>query len=765
MRAKQNKLYNTFVKGLITEAGYLTYPENASVDELNTVLSRKGNRTRRFGIDYETDYSFSNLEVNRDMAVSEFVWKAVDNDPSVNFLCVQTGSNIHFYDLASAPISDSRKAFSINLITYKVASAPSGNISLEACQFASGKGYLFVVHPLCEPIVVEYDSDANTIDVDSISILIRDFEGMEDGLPNDEEPTSLSKEHHYNLKNQGWVSPGSSSNKIASTTTLNGYDVNTTYRAFATSFGLVTGYQTDANSGPIFEFFNALHRYPGNNKQWWVARAEADDDTKGIKAGDFMPEILDKLYSGNNRAPRGHYVVNPFKKDRAALSGITDIPVKEEKTRPNTVAFFSGRAWYAHNSNIYFTQILDSKTKVGFCYQEADPTSEDISDLVSSDGGQVFIPEADKIVKIMPHENGILVFAQNGVWAVVGGQGGFTASDISINKVSSIGTKSPFSIVAVDNNIFWWSEIGINALAQESSAFGPIPGKFGNTNIAEQTVQSFFNEIPDASKLSCKAVYDTKNNVIQWLFKQDETINGAWVYDSILLYDVTLQAFYPWKVSQHNTEVAPIITGFFLEPGIGTRTITAVVLDENNNQIVNSSLDNLVVSVYNSEVRSLYISYITNVNGDITFSKFDNQDYCDWETYDGEGLGFESFVETGYEILADTMRRKQAVYVFCHFRRTEDDTLSVPSSCKFRVKWDWAGTQGSNKWSSEIEAYRPRVYEMPTPNTTSDFPVVTSKNKVRGSGKAIQFRFGTNEKGKTFDLLGWSTAYVGNTEP
>jgi hypothetical protein len=38
---------------------------------------------------------------------------------------------------------------------------------------------------------------------------MRDFDGVNDGLAIDQEPSTLSKEHHYNLMNQGWVSPGS----------------------------------------------------------------------------------------------------------------------------------------------------------------------------------------------------------------------------------------------------------------------------------------------------------------------------------------------------------------------------------------------------------------------------------------------------------------------------------------------------------------------------------------------------------------------------
>jgi len=125
-----------------------------------------------------------------------------------------------------------------------------------------------------------------------------------------------------------------------------------------------------------------------------------------------------------------------------------------------------------------------------------------------------------------------------------------------------------------------------------------------------------------------------------------------------------------------------------------------------------------------------------------------------------------SFMETGYELLEDAMRKKQMVRIFIHFRRTEDDTNEPPSSCKFRTKWDWTANSGSNKWSRQIEAYRPKTMRLPTTaDFESGFPVVVSNNKVRGSGKALQFRFELDEPGKNFDLLGWSVAYVGNTEP
>src|SRR5690242_15122666 len=166
---------------------------------------------------------------------------------------------------------------------------------------------------------------------------------------------------------------------------------------------------------PISQFKNKTGRYPGNNKQWWVSRADVDDDDKNIKAGDFMPELLDKMFYGNNHAPQGHYILLAFYKDRSSVSGIAGLPIEAVRERPNTIAFFAGRVWYGCNSTIYFSQVLTDRYRAGNCYQEADPTSENISDLIATDGGVIPIPEISKVTRLVPHGGGLLVLATNGV--------------------------------------------------------------------------------------------------------------------------------------------------------------------------------------------------------------------------------------------------------------------------------------------------------------------------------------------------------------
>ena len=161
---------NTFVQGLITEASELTFPENASVDELNCVLSTKGNRVRRLGMDYETSYvtstavvSDTNLET---YAISTNTWKAVGETGGLNFTVVQIGNTLHFYDASNAALSSAKKTFTVDLDSYLAPSATTAATS--RISVATGRGALFVVSASIEPIKIEYDADGDSITTSQI---------------------------------------------------------------------------------------------------------------------------------------------------------------------------------------------------------------------------------------------------------------------------------------------------------------------------------------------------------------------------------------------------------------------------------------------------------------------------------------------------------------------------------------------------------------------------------------------------------------------
>lgn len=692
------------------------------------------------------------------LAEQEFVWNSVNEDGSINFLVKQVGLRLYFFDLVSDPISTGLKSFSVDLNDFKAPGAV--NPSAGQVHMTSGKGLLFVAGAKIEPFYVEYDEDADTITATQIYIQIRDFEGVDDGYSPDHEPEELTPEHHYNLKNQGWINPENDGS---------GPEV--------TFFGKHGWVSVDniGNDELIEDYFDEFDRYPSNAQQWWLARKQ-DTDTDVYQ--QFSPNILGRLSFGNSYAPRGHFILNAFYKDRSAMSGVPGLDVEEDNERPVTTAFFSGRVWYALKNTLYFSQIMTYKGKAGFCYQEADPTSEEISDLVATDGGVIPIPDMGRAVKLFSAGSGIMVFATNGIWFVTGGQGGFTATDFSLTKLSSIGIDAPGSVVEVDGTIMWWSKVGIQAFTQKTGMFGPIEGSFERTNLSESTIQSYYNEtIPATSKLYVKTAFDPATNTVQWLWSS-ASAPGPYRYDRILNFDVSLGAFYPWSLS--STSTRPYLCGVFTTPAINTAEAEEDVTVDGVTVTLTSTGEDVTSFVDVLSARQTFLKYITAVptaSGDqYTFSEFNNADYTDWATFDSPGYSYLSFLETGYELLEDAARKKQTTYVVSYFRRTEENyvsdgsgsyTFDKPSSCLFRAKWDFSSSAISGKWSTLVQAYRiTRVPGFDVDNLAFDngYPVVVTKNKVRGTGRSVQFRFECSEIGKNFDLLGWSAAYTGNTK-
>jgi hypothetical protein len=168
------KAVNNFVRGLITEAGELTFPEGASVDELNCELRRDGSRRRRLGVAYEannvlTDFSLLDSEL---VCIGE--WKNVGGNADLEFLVLQRGRWLYFYNKGDTPFSAQIELNAIDLSAYE--HAGSAGAQNAKCQFTSVKGFLIVSSPNINTIAVEYDSVTATFTRTQISFKTRDFD-------------------------------------------------------------------------------------------------------------------------------------------------------------------------------------------------------------------------------------------------------------------------------------------------------------------------------------------------------------------------------------------------------------------------------------------------------------------------------------------------------------------------------------------------------------------------------------------------------------
>lgn len=259
-RGQKDKLYRSFIKGLITEAGFLTYPEDSSTDELNTIIYRKGNRSRRLGMDFETGSNGTFLtDLSSSSVVNEYFWRSPGCKANLNYVTLQTDRIIHFFDASAVPLESGRKNFNIDLNNYAAPKATLEQIRTNSVSMVGGKGYLFVVGEFIDPLTVVYDPLTDDITVTRINLMIRDFDGVNDGLPNDAEPASLSHEHLYNLRNQGWVPPGSTSVQG----TIPGSGVSSDGAGGGSSGGGVSGGNSSGSQGGSSGYWDP---YEGNFK-------------------------------------------------------------------------------------------------------------------------------------------------------------------------------------------------------------------------------------------------------------------------------------------------------------------------------------------------------------------------------------------------------------------------------------------------------------------------------------------------------------------
>ena len=198
---------NSFIGGLKTEFTGLNFPENACTDTENCVFSIIGDVLRREGIDLEVNATQNSI-MQSSVALNTYRWTNVGGDGQTQVLVVQIGNTLYFFNTsaatASSPISAQLLASTVTVSTFQ-ATNNVANVALTECQFTDGNGYLFVFHPDCDPFSCTYN--AGTITATEITLQIRDFAGIaEPGVPVANRPATLTKEHNYNLVNQGWVS-------------------------------------------------------------------------------------------------------------------------------------------------------------------------------------------------------------------------------------------------------------------------------------------------------------------------------------------------------------------------------------------------------------------------------------------------------------------------------------------------------------------------------------------------------------------------------
>lgn len=750
--------YNTFVKGIITEAGPLTYPENASLDELNFILQRDGSRKKRFGIDYEDNYvlkssGFGVSQVSK-TGVSFHRWDYPKGNLDLSLGIVRIYNTLWFVNLlAPSPSADFKNGGNglviPNLLNGRIDTAHINN------------ELVIVGEDLPYPIKLEYDEETDTVSIVTLHLKIRDFFGLEDGLEISERPTTLSDEHLYNLKNQGWND-----------------DIQ------------VKGYGESEEAGgveAIAATFTAKGWYPSNADIWYYGRHE--NPNKGT-FGYYVANELSKNSLNNSQAPQGSFIID-FKnrgESRSEASGVNVLKADTELGNLTCVTSFAGRVFYSgilsdvvdgddrspnYSGYIFFTPTLFNNKKLDECYQEADPTGEKVSELIATDGGAIVIPEMIRVVKMIALQDVLLIFAENGVWGISGGDSGFKATEYQVKKLSDTGTAFPDSIVNAEGMVYFWSNTGIYTIGAGEG------GGLSTTNISLMTIQTLYNSWGQSAKEFATGIFEERNARIRWLLNTEETydgINYKQKYNYELIYDVALEAFYPLKIDISDNAY-PYLAAHVFRPNYTTSTETNNVV-VNGIQIQENMVDVQVTSTLSTpSAFDPYYLALKNNGGTFyfTFAKYKDTNFVDWYSHSSVGLDYDCYIITGYEVFKDAMRKKGIPYLYVYCYQTEDgfvpsDTdyiLNNQSSCLVQAQWNWTNSSVSGKWGRQFQAYRLKRDFIPVDGNTSftnGESVIVTKNKLRGDGKSLSLYI-TAEARKNLHLIGWAVFMTANRSP
>lgn len=780
-RLKQTVEVNNFNGGLNTEASILNFPLNASRDERNMVLNRDNSRQRRLGFNFEknhTPISVSNYQPSIRPNVVTYNWINPTNITNKNFVFVVVGSSIRIFDLSITPLSDG-VIYSESLpITSYSTSVSVTNIS----------GDLVFVNGQQDIILYSYNVTSNTIEKQNLgSIKVRDIFGVQSFDTDGNELTDVSfidfrpetnditETHIYNLRNQTWARRRLASNSETLTDPIKHFN--------------------DDSSG-----FWPAHTDTVNQSLF----ADPEDSGDRISERFFARRVLNNP-RGKVYPPRGYFVIDLLKRGTSRLQEITrlqsienldhlvsSLPLDETPFGATVVEQFAGRVWYTGFSSqvlngdklspklgnyLVFSREVRGVEDLTQCYQEADPTSHEQSDLIDTDGGVIQISGAVNIKKLAVQKNTLFVFADNGVWEISGDSSEFFSPiSYNINKLTDKNCVAIESVVIVDDVIFYWSDDGINVIKQNDQY-----DSWESVSVTDLNIKTYYNSIPENVKKYVHGEYDKYNKKISWVFVNEivpSNTNNSNVTTTELIYDLNFQCFI----------LNDIKAGYRNSPSFETATHAVVSVFKGN--LINSRTEQENVTVFNSlvtvggadvtsgkEVQSDFtteLNYLVIENANVTtntisygFGNYSDDSFYDWGSSTYPEINQTdplAYIITG-PVMGGTQRlKKQIPYLTASFEVTEQgyegDTSkpSDPSSCLFQSRWDWTDSNRSGRWSRVRDLYRPVIRKPETIPRTEPFPgstIFTCRERVRGNGRSVSFLFQT-KPGHNLHMYGWA---------
>lgn len=643
------------VRGLVTEANEGNFPPDAAFDIDNMEVLKNGITRRRLGIDrenVESDWILGFTESDRKSGLfATFLWKAVSDGDTQDLRVVQVGTKIKIYpDIL--PLSTAPEYMSIDL---RDAPYTTGQGITSVCQFAYGAGYILVTNPNIEPLAIEVDSLVSGSEVLTPRVLrlkVRTTSLIEGGISVGGFPI-LAGDAEFNLRNSGWPF------RTKATQNAEGGDPG---------FGAIT--KTD----PVFYFGSINLRYPTPPELFTAHKATSVQEADAL--GVFSPWEADKINFGNTTPPLGHFIHSAYAFDSLVLMSQEGLPISTTTVaytnvnRPTCCAFLNGHAVYGdideqNNARILVSQVVKSVNELERCYQEADPTAEEINDVIATDGFVLRPTGMGQPLVMRETAQGLAILCTNGVWALRSTGGAFGATDFKLDKVVELEFNSPQSVAVVDDVVYFCAAKAIFAIA--ANQFGEL----GVEAITDNSIKTLYQELGVDRIAKAHAAYVSTENYIYWLIPKAPT-NGQYGAEGhyMLVLNLELGGFFQYSTSDDNDRPALHM------PMVLTNTTTRIV-DEQvttlGSTINVTSGPALVTSGRNvvereGEVLAFLASHRRDAVATAIVAKMQFTNMFDWGSYDGGFRhSYSSFIEFAYNYPESMIGGVQAPYIHSFF--------------------------------------------------------------------------------------------------
>jgi hypothetical protein len=808
--ARQEKNYFDFSKGLNTVSNEIGFPDGYSTDERNLVIERDGSRTRRKGLQEEASGVAKGIGIVTLAYEQCFKWHGAGGDPSKNIMVYQHGQELYFAD-DDGSISDSYLSDTVDMLTPSrlVDSTTTANeFTPEPCSFAVHRGDLIVTHKYLKPMVVKVNPATDAITVETINLLVRDFEGIDDGVAVDYQPGTLSDDHRYNLLNRGWKQED-----------IDDYATNSSGNDYpAKNMIWYKGYKrTDATAGVNPE---------DGDRAWDTGKMEAEAfGYSSSPQGSLFLNPLDTTYgilgeAGGASSVAMIFAAGNFAANPTSATTVTVTATGHGQSAAGSSFTCSGQYW-TYNASGGGQDVWEGLNRTWT------PTAT--AGTAPTAAGEVQVSDANTLVFY------VTAITDWSSWQDTALDGQVDGTEAIDNSDGSTLTVGPVACESWAGRI-WYAGIPDSEWA-DTIFFSRVVTKsrnYGKCIQAADPTDEFNNQLRDDD--GGTVIIPDMGEVIQLQAVRNGmlvlTTNGVWEISgggnrpftatrisARMITDADCRS----PVSVKTIEDSVVYAGrrgiIILSPNQYTGLLedqllsdviepTWTALPDNNLsrvQCVYDEEEKLIYFGYNEDstgydlledwlvfnmrtggwyalefnndnawgVKAAYssnargaakIKFIVRIsNSGIEIHDLDSTDYLDWD-------GAESplpYIMSGWEGLGDFQRRKQAPVITVYNKNTgtgwtstgngwsEDNEGSVLMS----GYWDWTDNSVFNKITDTIQTYRRiRPFVPTTSNSVDGTPVLVTRNKLRGRGRVLQLRF-EGEAGKDVHLLGFTSNY------